>query len=129
MAGTIDFQYDREHDLIVATPHWKLATEADVSTWYGQYVSYMKAFSRKMDMVVVLDDFEVGPAIGAKWGEYRAKVHKEFLRFNVRVHAKRNVKLFVNTSGARFNVSTEEAASVEDGIAAILEMRRTAAAG
>ena len=125
MAGTINFQYDREHDIIVATPHWNIATENDVITWFGQYASYLKAFSRKMDMVVVLDDFEVAPAVGAKWGEYRAKVHKEYLRFNFRVHLNRNVKLFVNTSGVRFNVSTQEAASVDDAIAAILEMRRS----
>ncbi len=124
MPGTIDFRHDREHDIIIATPHWKIETEADVETWFGQYVSYLKAFGRKMDFVVLLDDFEVTPAIGSKWGEWRARLHKEFTRFNIRVHAKRTVKLFVNTSGARFNVATSEAASVEDAIEAILEMRR-----
>jgi hypothetical protein len=126
MPGTIDFQYDSERDIVVATPHWKIASENDLPPWLAQYHAYLKSFGRKMDLVVVLDDFEVAPSIGAKWGEYRARLHKEHLRFSVRVHSKRDVKLFVNTSGVRFNIATEEAASIEDAKAAILEMRRQA---
>jgi hypothetical protein len=129
MAGTIDFQYDRERDLVIATPHWKIVTENDVTTWLAQYASYMKSFGRKMDLVVVLDDFEVTPVIGSKWGESRATLHKEYLRYSIRVHSRRDVKLFVNTSGARFNIATEEAASVDDAVDAILEMRRRAMRG
>jgi hypothetical protein len=124
MAGTIDFRYDREHDIIIATPHWRIATEADVVSWFHQYTSYLSAFTRKMDFIVVLDDFEVVPTVGSKWGEYRAKLLQKYFRHNFRVHSKRNVKLFVNTSGVRYNISTEEAASVDDAIAAILEARR-----
>jgi hypothetical protein len=124
MPGSIDFQYDEQNDIVVATPHWKIATEADVRAWYGQYVQYMTRFGRKMDFIVVLDDFEVLPAIGAKWGEYRARLLQNFTRFNFRVHSSRNVKLFVNTSGARYNVSHAEAASVEDAVQGILEARR-----
>jgi hypothetical protein len=126
MAGTINFQYDRARDIVVATPHWKILGERDLPAWLGQYHVYLSTFARKMDMVVVLDDFEVTPNIGAKWGEYRARLHKDHLRFSVRVHSKRDVKLFVNTSGVRFNIATEEAASIDDAKAAILEMRRQA---
>jgi hypothetical protein len=126
MSGSIDFQYDEKNDIVVATPHWKIASEADAIAWYAQYARYMKRFGRKMDFVVVLDDFEVHPSIGGKWGEYRAKLHGEFMRFNFRVHSNRDVKLFVNTSAVRYRISHEEAASVEDAIAAILEARRTA---
>jgi len=126
MTGTIEFHYDEKNDIIVATPHWKIASEADAIAWYGQYARYMKRFGRKMDFVVVLDDFEVLPTIGAKWGEYRAKLHQEFMGFNYRVHSNRDVKLFVNTSSVRYRISHEEAASVEDAIAGILEARRTA---
>jgi hypothetical protein len=129
MAGTIDFHHDQKHDIVIATPHWRISTEADVHAWFAQYAGYMKTFARKMDTIVVLDDFEVDPIIGAKWGEYRAKLHKQFLRHNFRVHTARNVKLFVNTSGVRFNISTSEAASVEGAIEGILELRETAKAG
>jgi hypothetical protein len=124
MSGTIDFQHDRAHDIVIATPHWKIATEADVTAWWGQWVAHMKTYGRKMDIIVVLDDFHVTPAIGPKWGEHRAKLHKEYFRHSIRVHANRDVKLFVNTSGARFNIATEEAATVVDAIAAIQEIRR-----
>lgn len=35
MSGTIDFQYDRDNDIIVAVPHWKIQTREDVLTWFG----------------------------------------------------------------------------------------------
>jgi hypothetical protein len=124
--GTIDFRYDEAHDLIVATPHWNIETKEDVLLWFRQYEAYMHAFDRKMDFVVVLDDFTIGPAIGPFWGEYRAKVHQTYTRFNYRVHSNNRVKLFVNTSGARYSVSTEEAATVEDAIEAILAARERA---
>ena len=121
--GTIDFQYDEAHDLIVAIPHWNIETKEDVLLWFGQYETYMRTFNRKMDFVVVLDDFTIGPSIGPFWGEHRAKIHQLYTRFNYRVHSSNRVKLFVNTSGARYNVSTEEAATVEDAIKAIEDAR------
>ena len=126
MKGKIEFEYDQENDLVVATPRWVIETEADVALWHDQYVSYMQTFKRKMDMVIVLDHFEIKAAIGVAWGAARAKIHQQFTRFNYRVHATNRVKLFVNTSGARYNVATEEAATVEDAIEGILAARRTA---
>jgi hypothetical protein len=126
MSGTIHFHHDQQNDIVIATPHWKITTEADVLAWFAQYERYMKRHAHKMDFIFVLDDFDVHPSIGSKWGEYRAKVHQQFTRFNYRVHSKRDVKLFVNTSGVRYNVSTAEAASVEDAIQGILEARRAA---
>ncbi len=129
MGGRIDFRYDAEAQVVIATPHWKITTQADVLEWYGQYEASMKRFDRKMDMIVVLDDFEIGPSIGPFWGEYRARVHKLYTGHSFRVHSNNRVKLYVNTSGARYNVSTEEAATVEDaieGIKAVRQMAETA---
>lgn len=126
MKGTIKFNYDRDNDVIVATPHWKLETEADVKAWFDQYVVYMKRFDRKMDFVVILDDFEIKPSIGPLFGEYRAKIHQQFTRHNFRVHSSKSVKLFVNTSGVRYNVATSEAATLEDAIEGIKAARREA---
>jgi hypothetical protein len=126
--GKIDFRYDSTNDLVVATPHWVIETEADVEAWYEQYASYMQKFGRKMDMVIVLDHFEIKPGIGVSWGVARGRIHKQFTRFNYRVHASNRVKLFVNTSGVRYNVATEEAATIEDAIEGILAARRTAVA-
>ncbi len=126
MSGTIDFEYDRENDIIVAVPHWKINTRDDILAWYSQYETYMKKFTRKMDFIVVLDDFEIGAGMGVYWGEYRAKVHQLYTRFNYRVHSNNRVKLFVNTSGVRYNVATEEAATIEDAVEAIMVSRRMA---
>ena len=126
MNGKIEFRYDGANDLVIATPRWVIETEADVALWHDQYVSYMQRYSRKMDMVIVLDHFEIKAAIGVAWGLARAKIHQQFTRFNYRVHATNRVKLFVNTSGARYNVATEEAATVEDAIEGILAARRAA---
>jgi hypothetical protein len=126
MGGRIDFRYDAENEIVIATPHWKIMTRDDVLEWYGQYEAYMMRFDRKVDFVVVLDDFEIGAGIGAFWGEYRAKVHKNYIGHNFRVHSSNRVKLYVNTSGARYNVSTEEAATVWDAIEGIKAVRRMA---
>jgi hypothetical protein len=72
MKGTIRFRYDRENDVVVATPHWNVDTKEDVLAWFGQYGAYMKQFARKMDVIAVPDDFKIGPTIGVVWGEYRA---------------------------------------------------------
>lgn len=122
--GTIEFRYDAANDVIIATPHWNIETEDDVLVWFGQYEAYMKQFGRKLDFIVVLDDFKIGPGIGVYWGEYRAKVHHLFARYNYRVHSNNKVKLFVNTSGVRYNVSTEEAATIEDAIEGIKASRK-----
>jgi hypothetical protein len=126
MKGKIEFNYDFLNDLVIATPRWKIEIREDVLAWYAQYESYMKNFNRKMDFIVVLDDFHIGATIGVAWGEYRAKVHQRFTRFNYRVHSNNRVKLFVNTSGVRYNVATEEAATIEDAIEGIKAARRAA---
>ena len=126
MNRKIEFRYDQSNDLIIATPHWTLESDADVAEWYSQYESYMQGYARKMDMVIVLDHFEIKPAIAVAWGLARAKIHQKFTRFNYRVHASNRVRLFVNTSGARYDVATEEAATVADAIEGILAARRAA---
>jgi hypothetical protein len=126
MFGRIDFQYDEEHDIVIATPHWKVETEADLVEWYDQYARYFRRFDRKMDVILVLDDFTIAPGIGALWGECRARVHKAFIRLSYRVHSDKRVRLFVNTSGVRFDVGRDEAGSVEEAIALIVAARQGA---
>jgi hypothetical protein len=79
-----------------------------------------------MDMVIVLDHFEIKPAIAVAWGVARAKIHQQSTRFTYRVHASNRVRLFVNTSGVRYDVATQEAATVADAIEGILAARRAA---
>jgi hypothetical protein len=124
--GTIEFQHDRANDLIIAIPRWTIETDADVAQWYQQYASYMQSFARKMDMVIVLDHFEIKGTIGVAWGVARAKIHQTFTRFNYRVHASHRFRLYVNTSGVRYDVATQEAATIEDAIDGILAARRAA---
>jgi hypothetical protein len=124
MRGRIDFRHDKTHDIVIATPHWKIETEADVLEWYEQWVAFLKPLNRKVDLIIVLDHADVKASIGSFWGQYRAKVHQQYTRFNFRVHMSKNMRLFANTSGARYNVATEEAATVEDAIEGILAQRR-----
>jgi len=124
MPGNMKFQYDPVNDLVIGTPHWKIETLDDIAEWYRQYEVFFSTFKRKMDLVVVLDDFAVATPIGPAWGEARARVHRNFIGHNFRVHSNAKVHLFVNTSGARYNVSTLEAASIEDAIEGIKEARR-----
>ena len=124
MPGTIDFQYDSAKDVVIATPRWRIATREDCETWYGQWAAHLSAYKRKVDCVVVLTDFHVDAAIASEWGEYRARLNNQYFRHSFRVQADSVVKLFVKTSGVRFNAATSEAASVEAAIEGILEARK-----
>jgi hypothetical protein len=126
--GKIQFRYDTANDIVVAVPRWKIETPEDVLEWFRQYEAYMLFFRRKMDMIVVLDHFEIAPAIGVLWGEYRRRLHETFTRHSYRVHSNNRVRLYVNTSGARYNTATLEAASVDDAIAGIKAARVTSLA-
>ena len=126
MPGTIDFQYDAARDIIIATPKWHLVTKEDCETWYAQWDKYLSRFRRKVDCVVLLSDFHVDPAIAPAWGEYRAKLNIAYFRHSYRVQADSVVKLFVKTSGVRFNAATSEAETVEAAIEGILDARKRA---
>lgn len=124
MAGTIDFKYDAAQDIVIATPKWKITTKEDCETWFEQWSRYLSKFGRKVDCVVVLTDFHVSAEIASAWGEYRARLNNTYFRHSYRVEADAIVKLFVTTSGVRFNAATSEAASVEAAIEGILEARK-----
>lgn len=124
MPGHIEFVHDTKTDIVIATPKWKIETEDDCRNWYNEWVSYLSTFSRKVDCIIILDDFSVGSEANAEWGAYRAKINNEFIRFGYRVNPELAVSLFVKTSGIRYRAATAEAASVEDAVQAILEERK-----
>jgi hypothetical protein len=126
MPGSIHFQYDADKDIIFATPKWRIVTKEDCEKWHAQWDGYLSKFKRKVDCVVVLNDFHVEPSIAPAWGEYRARLNVAYFRYSFRVNADAVVKLFVKTSGARFNAATNEAESVEAAIEGILDARKRA---
>lgn len=126
MPGQIDFSYDAANDIVIAIPHWRLVTKDDCKVWYDQWDRYLTRYKRKVDCIVVLDDFHVDPAIASAWGEYRAKLNITYFRHSFRVNADATVKLFVKTSGVRFNAATSEAESVDAAVEGILAARKQA---
>jgi hypothetical protein len=127
MRGTIDFRYDFDHDIVVARPRWTLDTTAEVMRWYQLHAKYFGGrFHGPKDLIVVNDDFDVAPKVATVWGSYRAKLHETLVRHAVRVNSNARVRLTTNTSGVRYSVSTLEAVSMEEAIAAILAVRELA---
>jgi hypothetical protein len=126
--GTIDFVHDASDDLVIATPRWTISTREDCEFWYQQWVSYLSKFGRKVDCIMVLDDFHVDGAIASTWGEYRARINNEHIRYSYRVNSDWMVRTFVLTSGLRYNAATGEAESVEAAIEGI-KARRAEALG
>jgi hypothetical protein len=124
MPGTMDFKHDAAHDIIIATPHWRIVTKQDCEVWASQWETYLAGFKGKVDCIMVLDEFHVDPAIASEWGEYRAKINIAYIRHSYRVNADPTVKLFIKTSGVRFNAAKGEAPSVEDAIEGILDARK-----
>jgi hypothetical protein len=126
MPGTIDFRYDAAKDIVIAIPSWRIVTKEDCEVWFREWQSYLMKFKRKIDCIVVLDDFHVDPAIAPAWGEYRAKLNIDYFRHSFRVNPDPTVRLFCKTSGVRFNAAAAEAPSLEDAILGILDARKRA---
>ena len=68
MKGIMDFSYDESNDIIIATPHWNIETLEDCEVWYNQWVDYISKYNRKMDVVMILDDFNVKASFSVEWG-------------------------------------------------------------
>jgi len=128
MPGTIDFRHDTANDIVIAVPKWMIGSKEDCEVWFRQWADQLSKYGHKVDCVVVLDDFHVDARIAAVWGEYRAKLNNTYFRHSYRVHADPTVKLFIQTSGVRFNAAAGEAPTVEDAIAGILDARKKAGA-
>lgn len=126
MKGTIDFKYDEENDVVIAIPHWKIETKEDCEIWYNQWVEYITSFKRKMDAIMILNDFYVKASYSVEWGQYRTKILKEYTRFSYRINPDLATGIFIKTSGARYNASTKEASSLEAAINAIQNDRKEA---
>lgn len=122
--NVIDFQYDRERDIVIARPRWHIRTAADCERWCEEWVAYLTKFGRKIDCVMLLDEFKVDPKVAAKWGEYRAKINNELIRNSFRVNTDWAVRVFVLTSGTRYSAATGEAASLEEAIQGLLDLRK-----
>jgi hypothetical protein len=126
MAGKIKFIHDTVNDIVIAEPIWKVSTIEDCEIWFSQWADYLNTFNRKMDCIMVLDDFIVDSAISSKWGEYRARVVNNFTRFSYRVDSNLATGIYIKTSGITYNACSKEAISVESAIEAIKEERKNA---
>lgn len=124
MPGHIEFVLDEKNDIVIATPKWKIESEAECRGWYDEWVTYLSKFLRKVDCIIILDEFSVNSEVASEWSAYRAKINNEFIRYGYRVNPELAVSLFTKTSGLRYQAATAEAASVEDAIQAILEERK-----
>jgi hypothetical protein len=122
----IQFEYDGDHDIVIARPVWHIATEEDCRTWRRQWVDYLEPFGRKVDCIMVLDDFRVDAEIAAIWGRYRAEINREYIRLSFRVHPDLRVRTFTLTSGIRYDAASAEAASVEAAVEGIIDARQKA---
>jgi hypothetical protein len=126
MPGTIDFEHDAANDIIIAVPKWNIVTKEDCEVWFRQWEDEVSRHGHKVDCIMILDDFHVDARIASQWGEYRAKVNNLYTRHSFRVNADPTVKLFIQTSGVRFNAASGEAATVEGAIEGILDARKKA---
>ncbi len=128
MPGRIDFKHDAVNDIVIAVPQWTIKSKEDCEVWFRQWAAGLSKYGRKVDCIVVLDDFHVDTQIASAWGEYRAKLNINYFRHSFRVHADPTVKFFIQTSGVRFNAAAGEAPTVEDAVAGILDARKKAPA-
>jgi hypothetical protein len=123
MLGTVRFHYDQVNDVHFAYPKWFIETEEDCRAWFGQFDAYFSRLGKKVDAIIVLDDFRIGPKIGTLWGKYRAEWIGRHTRYSVRVRADARVSTFNATSAAIYGGGFEEAPDVAQAIAMIRKLR------
>lgn len=126
MKGTISFEHDKINDIVIAKPLWKVETKEDCEIWYQQWYDYLSKFGKKVDCVVLLDQFKVVATIAETWGEYRAKLNNNFFRFSYRINPELITGIFIKTSGVRYHADTKEAKNIESAVMAIKEERKKA---
>ena len=123
MKGSVRFHHDEENDIYFAYPKWYVETEDDCRVWHSQFEAYFSRFERKVDVIIVLDDFKIGPKIGTIWGKYRADWINRFTRHSVRVRGDARASTFTATSAAKYGGGYEEASTVDAAIAQIKARR------
>jgi hypothetical protein len=124
MLGTIRFHYDPVNDIHFAYPTWYVETEEDCRVWFAQFEAYFSRFDDKVDVILILDAFRIGPKIGTIWGKYRSAWVSKYTRYSVRVHANSRVSTFNATSAAIHGGGYEEAGDVETAVGHILARRK-----
>jgi hypothetical protein len=124
MAGTIVFEHDTINDILIARPVWEIISRDDCETWYNQWVDYLSKFNRKMDVIIILDDFTIDVEIAAEWGKYRAMINNEYTRFSYRVNPSLLTGAFIKTSGVIYHAASDEALSIEMAYEAIKADRK-----
>lgn len=121
--GTLDVRYDKENDVYVVTPHWRIETRQDCVAWARQYEEIFAPLGRPVDVILCLGDFHIGKGIGPLWGAFRADMVRRFFRISVRVSADAKVSTFVATSGAIHQASHDEARDIPGAIELIKQRR------
>jgi hypothetical protein len=124
MPGKIEFTYNMDQDVVIAKPKWTIALIEDCDLWYTEWTEYLSKFGKKVDTIILLDEFIVDSKIAPIWGEYRARLTKGFMRFSYRVKSRLATDIYIKTSGVRFNASSKVAKSVESAIEAIMLDRK-----
>jgi hypothetical protein len=125
---TTRFTYDAVNDVHFAYPHWQIETEEDCRVWVAQYEAYFSKLGRKVDVILVVDKFRIGPKVGRVWGAYRARLLEQFTRYSVRVHQDPRVSTFSATSSVLHGASNLEAPSIAAALTMIAELRRKSGA-
>lgn len=123
MKGTVRFQYDGVNQIHVVFPKWVIETEDDCRLWHSQFEGYFSRLGEKVDVIIVLDDFRIGPKIGSIWGKYRADWIKRFTRYSVRVGGDQRASTFTATSAVRYGGGYEQAPTIEAAVELIKARR------
>ncbi len=126
MTGEIIFEYDEQNDIVTAIPKWNIETDEDCKVWFKQWEDYISKFGRKVDCIMILDDFNVKSDVAAEWGKYRVDLVNNYTRFSYRVNSNLVTGIYIKTSGIRYNGPSNEANSKEAAIHAIMEDRKKA---
>lgn len=100
MSWRMSFEYDPQHDVVLARfTRCLLVSATDVQNWRLDVEEKLKAFGRKVDLLVDLDGLEVTFTAGRLFGQARREVLERYTARVCCYGGDEMTRMFLSTSG------------------------------
>jgi hypothetical protein len=127
MGWKIELHLDEAHDVVTA--HFEgcvLETPEDVERWRRETEQRLRAYGRKVDLLINLDGLVVKVGAGRAFGLARREVLEQFASRSYRFGGDPLTRSFISTSGMITGADVNAYANREEALKALLAARARA---
>ncbi len=79
MAGSVDFEYDEQLNIVFTVDKWEIREEGDVDRFFGEYEQYFETIGRKFYMISCIDGLLVKGPISDYYAERARYIAGKYL--------------------------------------------------